>query len=581
MHALMTKVIQATPQDAHSATVTSTNTSRHVTFGPTVDAYPTEAREQQKLAAAQAKASGIVVPTKKKKFVIEQHHDDCGESLAGLGIDEAYFCESDSDNVLSDDEATSCITTPDVDFTYLSCWSLHGTEHNVFCHQPQHVFIMSSVEEICLLASRTGGTWRDDIVEVCGGEHRITTVAVRKRMHTGSRWDLCTGTDLTDPREAMHLKRYLATHKPRIVILQPPCTPFGPWANFNKSQHYSSWKESYDACAPVARLCGECAELQLSNNCDWLVEQPMPSQLFQEHPWPRLAMHPKTRQQIMDRCMTNQKNANGNFVRKRTQLWASSELLLAPFVNLLCNGSHNHEQVTGSATEATKVYTWEFAERIVLGCQLLIRNKYPKTHNASAYPSVASGPRDADAEVQPSATDEAWRKCYGCRNRKRVDDDRHTRIEGECKHPFVTAVTWNCPGCKAGAVRSDLRHVLDATCRWCAASVRPRNVTAARQPDEPRIPVHSEPTADIKVSELGHEDEPVSTSSSSIDRSNIPVVPASARDTAIIPVVPPDASSSQIQPLLQLPSSRLELLDTRTARPLIVTCQRSNTNIHE
>eukprot|EP00974_Lingulodinium_polyedra_P090815 8806996-Lingulodinium_polyedra.AAC.1 len=51
-------------------------------------AYPTEARERQKVAEKAAKFAGVERKTHDK--AVERHYDDCGESIAGLGEEATY-----------------------------------------------------------------------------------------------------------------------------------------------------------------------------------------------------------------------------------------------------------------------------------------------------------------------------------------------------------------------------------------------------------------------------------------------------------------------------------------------------------
>ena len=61
------------------------------------EAYPTEAAEKKRDAKRAAKAAGKEVKVKKRPKNIQDHFDDCGTSLDGLGVDleKAYYEESD------------------------------------------------------------------------------------------------------------------------------------------------------------------------------------------------------------------------------------------------------------------------------------------------------------------------------------------------------------------------------------------------------------------------------------------------------------------------------------------------------
>jgi hypothetical protein len=72
------------------------------------EAYPTEAAEKKRDAKRAAKAAGTEVKTKKRPKKIQDHFDDCGTSLDGLGVELeiAYYEESDtSGSDFSDDDA--------------------------------------------------------------------------------------------------------------------------------------------------------------------------------------------------------------------------------------------------------------------------------------------------------------------------------------------------------------------------------------------------------------------------------------------------------------------------------------------
>jgi hypothetical protein len=54
-------------------------------------AYPTEERERAKIRARERKAAGQSPRTRRKK--VEDHHDDCGTDLSGLGISESALAD--------------------------------------------------------------------------------------------------------------------------------------------------------------------------------------------------------------------------------------------------------------------------------------------------------------------------------------------------------------------------------------------------------------------------------------------------------------------------------------------------------
>ena len=70
------------------------------------DVYPTWQKIQQKEKEMELKAEGKKPNTKKRKFVIEDHFDDCGSDLSGLG---PHVMEED--NLAPQDLASFTMTT--------------------------------------------------------------------------------------------------------------------------------------------------------------------------------------------------------------------------------------------------------------------------------------------------------------------------------------------------------------------------------------------------------------------------------------------------------------------------------------
>eukprot|EP00972_Heterocapsa_arctica_P085701 12628661-Heterocapsa_arctica.AAC.1 len=66
-------------------------------------------------------------------------------------------------------------------------------------------------------------------------------------------------------------------------------------------------EQSYRVCAPIGRLCGHVAAYQLHEDRDYIAEQPDPSLLFDERPWPSVRARPKNVIQDLCQCVTGQR----------------------------------------------------------------------------------------------------------------------------------------------------------------------------------------------------------------------------------------------------------------------------------
>ncbi len=73
-------------------------------------AFPTDAKEKQRDRKNERKARGEVIVVKKRKFVVEDHHDDCGDDLSSLDLT-CYNqpCHYDTDSDLSDQDHNQCL----------------------------------------------------------------------------------------------------------------------------------------------------------------------------------------------------------------------------------------------------------------------------------------------------------------------------------------------------------------------------------------------------------------------------------------------------------------------------------------
>merc|ERR1712023_278065 len=134
------------------------------------NAYPADERLRQK-----AKLKAGHVP-KARKQVVEDHYGDCGTDLAGLApyLQTAMLTVGDDDPAdYDDDDLTSGLTSG------LATWWLLGSSAPAgLGPQGENVWLVSTIHAFLnFLTSLDDGI---DIVEVCGGEARPSTLALRR-----------------------------------------------------------------------------------------------------------------------------------------------------------------------------------------------------------------------------------------------------------------------------------------------------------------------------------------------------------------------------------------------------------------
>lgn len=234
--------------------------------------------------------------SRKKKQKVEQHFDDCGTSLAGLGDPELSLFEEPVDRELSE---------PAIN---LQKMLTHSTFEGGF---GSHFFgipdvstkriRVEGIEQAMLVANQLQSAEPCvDIMELCGGEGLTTYLCHKKRLRPGANFDIITGVDLTQEKSQKLVREYVRQTRPKVAVVAPICGPFGPLRGRNRVLHHESWLKSCDIAVPLAMFCGVIADEQLSSGRHFLAEQPFPSKLYLVDPWPAKRSDPRCLRVVFD-----------------------------------------------------------------------------------------------------------------------------------------------------------------------------------------------------------------------------------------------------------------------------------------
>ena len=449
-------------------------------------AFPTES----KVLAKARKAAGHVA--KKKKVYVEEHYDDLGDDLSGLGGDIEMFAatymvvdyEPDTDD--SDEDHLGGMT-----YSFF-----HGGPHRVIT--PKILTCRDPDALIALLARIGPGL---DICELCGGVGRTTEVAVCRRLRTGRNFDLVTGFDLGSDRCQRSTRQYINDNEVMLVVMAPSCRALGPPSNVNYHINYESWAASYAEDLPHLQFCGSIAVLQIRKGIFLFAENPWPTWLTHVEPWPQVFNHPSVLAPVFDQCRLGLKSKRGTPVKKPTVGICNAEELAEPFMNLRCNCPPNaHDETWGApgGINALQVWTWRFAERIVKGAiNLKQRLRKRRTYH---YPEVATD--TAEGAVAEEEGTEPWRKCPGCLHRMASTRREHIRVPGICKFPHVEdEENWKCPACSRNPPRK--RGHQDHTdipgeCRWAPVPHRQGGPRQGQHPRAARVPASQSSSSGVR-----------------------------------------------------------------------------------
>jgi len=342
----------------HTATCLSSNVDRpqNNTIKPepppglahtSVSAFPTDSKEKERNKKNELKAQGIDTKAlvKKQKKYVEPHYDDCGDDLSSITT-ELYAGESSSsdeppwselEDSSDDDDIGHCMTN-----TFM-CGTCDGDDGAIPHITDTSAYHAADFDELVAFLTSAGPGM--DIVELCGGEGRSSKVAVRRHLSIGNNFDIVTGTDLNDPVQQRKVLNYINSNNVLVAIMAPTCAPFGPISSLMKANDPAAWERSYAKAAPHGRFCGQVALNQLKKGRHFINEQPFPSKLYLEHPWPEVLQHNKTRRIVWDRCQTGCRGPSGRPARKRSCMITSHATLSKPFENHICPGRHIHDDL--------------------------------------------------------------------------------------------------------------------------------------------------------------------------------------------------------------------------------------------
>ena len=453
--------------------------------------YPTEKAIRQK----QKKAEGHIVQPKRK--YVEQHSDDCGENFDILQIVNCTFVEPMEKELFAGEH----------NFFDKVCLAVGDPRCQFFGSQaetpPKAFFTARKFATMNLIYHQRLEIAEDgiDCMEMFGGAGTTTFVLAKfYGLKTGVNFELSCGVDLTRSVDIHFLFAYIKRNKPKVILLAPPCKGYSKWGHLNRKINYQAWVNSRKLSVPLARLSGDVALEQVSNDRHFFIEQPHPSGLFEEPQWKRLAEFMFS--VVFDQCMTGLRMSKHPWwpVRKTTECRASHPMLLLHLQNLRCDGSHPHAHIgswsnNGHPTvRSVEMQVWpkELCERIAAGVAEFLITTMSQQHS-SFFPAACSG---GDAAEEPSGF-----TCPACKNHMRKTDPKHKRDE-TCRFPDVESISWSCPGCVARRNRGHDSHTNDEKCQWAIARSMPEGSSRERgstHPRDGRVPASADPTSRLRL----------------------------------------------------------------------------------
>ena len=432
---------------------------------PSASAFPTEAR----LRAKEKEKAGHKAT--KQKIHVEEHFDDLGDDLTGLGKDIGRFMNDVSPSISARHKPHEQQQARIANHLVRCC--CHGTGN--LPHTPGNVYMASTLTEVSRHMEDDTGPCVWDIS--CNPDC-VLAISAHRVNHEGVLKSTQTSTQVRNEHEGTKVIDALCKTPADIVLMtcatHPNTTP------------------THSAMEYVWYLFRNLAMHQMAKKRAFIFLQRLTPRTWEHTSMDEIARYPGVASCRRNNClMLTSSQRTGTPIRRTMRMGTS------PTTNGL-------------------QWTWPVVESLA------------QSAAEHLYPEVAAGPEgDSDdeplARVRDRMREEAarreeapgepvperkWRNCPGCRGRMARTRREHTRIRGECKFPDIAPEPeWTCPGCARNPPR-DRGHAdhneVPGQCRWAAIGHRAssRRTRHEKHPREGRIPAAHDPNADLRGNEL-------------------------------------------------------------------------------
>lgn len=344
---------------------------------------------------------------KKQKKFVEEHFDDCGEDLAGLGegvvVEGAYWVNYDKLTDLDPVETfedTQILVSEMLGLETLPLWLMMGQDMHLNPMEKLTYISTCNLTDSLKCMDQLGEKKACDIVQVWEQQPNLCLISLRKQLGPRQRFSMRAACDLSDPKERESLKSHCRKHQVMLVVMALCC-----WTTTGQN-------------AVAQQCCGEIALDQLQQGRHFVREQRGPGPITQawlseQEPWPQVYQHTSVTMTGWNRCAMGATNCD------QTALLASHQALTNVFEQsgCMCNG-------TRPDTCQRQPWTWEEAQRVVAGLTSVLCHQ---TNSPQQLKRIFSYPETGTDAGPPSGTPHKHvprKGCPGClRGRASQDTD--------------------------------------------------------------------------------------------------------------------------------------------------------------
>ena len=167
-------------------------------------------------------------------------------------------------------------------------------------------------------------------------------------LRCGPTYDMVNGWDLSDPQVPKRVEEDVKIHKPKLLVLYPPCGMWSVMQNMNPQRGSNRWMRERVKAKVMLRLAMRLAKLPLGEGRLFMFEHPLGAESWKDRSVLQIAKHVCVKVVRLDQCMVGLRDVQSKKLHmKPTYIMTNSEHV-AQQLELRCDKTHEHEPIFGS-----------------------------------------------------------------------------------------------------------------------------------------------------------------------------------------------------------------------------------------
>ena len=240
---------------------------------------------------------------------------------------------------------------------------------------------MTSIFQVCLSTVDDGASGID--VSEVFSMPRIVPLASQKGLEGGKSFDIANGWNFLLAEHRKQCIQDIKQHKPRVLMISPPCRMYSAWQRLNAYRGRLSEKEMVEARTLLLFGVQLCA-LQREMGNYYVFEHPQGATSWNDPAWEELLTDPACSDVVLDQCMFGLRDPGNYKAYKKATVLRTNCRHVQQLMGCRCDGSHEHQVLEGQVKVAgewvprsrvAQVYPKPFVEKILSCVKKAVREK--------------------------------------------------------------------------------------------------------------------------------------------------------------------------------------------------------------